>query len=43
MLCIVETEEKSQKDRVLSKNILLLMSWHKILVPALATKLNMDV
>ena len=39
MLGIVETEEKSQKDRVLtaSKTMWMLTSWHKTLVPALGS------
>ena len=38
-------EDKSQKDRVLtaSKTLWMLTSWHKILVPALGSWLNMDV
>ena len=45
MLSIVETEEKSQKDRILtaSKTIWMLTSWHKTLVPALGSELIMDV
>ena len=40
-----KVEEKSQKDRILtaSKTIWMLTSWHKTLVPALGSYLNMDV
>ena len=40
-----ETEEKSQKDRILtaSKTIWMFTSWHKTLVPTLCLLLNMIV